>query len=66
MIVLATLILAFIISVVGVLAGAWWAPFVAGLAIGAVQPRARFAVPAGAMTVLLGRMATWVSRFLSW
>jgi hypothetical protein len=36
-----------------VLAGAWWAPFVAGLAIGFVQPRARFAVPAGAIVGLL-------------
>ncbi len=54
MIVPAVLILALIISVVGVLAGAWWAPFVAGLAIGAVQPRARFAIPAGAVIGLLG------------
>jgi hypothetical protein len=52
--VLATVILAFIVSVAGVLAGAWWAPFVAGLAIGAVQPRARFAIPAGAAVGLLG------------
>ncbi|MHB8613189.1 MAG: hypothetical protein ACYDAL_12280 [Candidatus Dormibacteraceae bacterium] len=54
MIVLATLVLAFIISLVGVLAGAWWAPFVAGLAFGAFQPRARFAIPAGAVIGLLG------------
>lgn len=54
MIVLAVLILAFIISLVGVLAGAWWAPFVAGLAIGGFQPRARFAIPAGAVIGLLG------------
>src|ERR1700687_1928013 len=40
-------ILAAIVSIAGVLAGAWWAPFVAGLAIGFVQPRARFAVAAG-------------------
>ena len=51
---LATVILAAIISVAGVLAGAWWAPFVAGLVIGAVHPRARFAVPAGAAIGLLG------------
>ena len=51
---LATVILAFIVSVAGVLAGAWWAPFLAGLVIGAVHPRARFAVPAGAVIGLLG------------
>ena len=50
----ATLVLALIVSVAGVPAGAWWAPFVAGLVIGAVQPRARFAVPAGAVVGLLG------------
>jgi hypothetical protein len=52
--VIATVILALIVSVAGVLAGAWWAPFVAGLVIGMVQPRARFAVPAGAVVGLLG------------
>jgi hypothetical protein len=51
--VLAAAILALIVSVAGVLAGAWWAPFVAGLAIGFVQPRARVAVPAGAIVGLL-------------
>ena len=50
---LAGVILATIVSIAGVLAGAWWAPFVAGLAIGLVQPRARFAVPAGAAAGLL-------------
>jgi hypothetical protein len=43
-----------IVSVAGVLAGAWWAPFLAGLAIGLAQPRARFAVPVGAAIGLLG------------
>jgi hypothetical protein len=52
-IVLATVILALIVAMAGVLAGAWWAPFVAGLAIGFVQPRARVAVPAGAIVGLL-------------
>jgi hypothetical protein len=46
-------ILASIVSIAGVLVGAWWAPFVAGLAIGFVQPRARFAVPVGAIVGLL-------------
>lgn len=50
---LAGLILASIVSIAGVLAGAWWAPFVVGLAIGFVQPRARFALPAGAVVGLL-------------
>jgi len=50
----ATVVFALIVSVASVLAGAWWAPFIAGLVIGAVQPRARFAVPAGAVVGLLG------------
>jgi len=50
---LAGVILAAIVSIAGVLAGAWWAPFVAGLAVGFVQPRARFAVPAGAIVGLI-------------
>jgi hypothetical protein len=52
--VIAVVIVAAIVSVAGVLAAAWWAPFVAGLAIGLVQPRARFAVPSGAAIGLLG------------
>jgi len=51
--VLAAVILASIVSIAAVLVGAWWAPFVAGLAIGFVQPKARFAVPAGAIVGLL-------------
>jgi len=50
---LAAVILAVIVAIAGVLAGAWWAPFIAGLAIGFVEPRARFAVPAGAAAGLL-------------
>jgi hypothetical protein len=50
---LAGVMLASIVSLAGVLAGAWWAPFVAGLAIGFVQPRARLAVPGGAIVGLL-------------
>jgi hypothetical protein len=52
-IVYAALILALIVSLAGVLAGAWWAPCVACLAIGFVLQRARFAVPAGAIVGLL-------------
>ncbi|MGH7761773.1 MAG: hypothetical protein ACREOY_10235 [Candidatus Dormibacteraceae bacterium] len=50
---LAGVILAAVVSIAGVLAGAWWAPFTVGLAIGFVQPRARFAVAAGAIVGLL-------------
>jgi hypothetical protein len=53
MIVYAGLILALVVSLAGVLAGAWWAPFVVCLAIGFVEPRARFAVPAGAVVGFL-------------
>lgn len=49
-----TVVVAAIVSVAGVLVGAWWAPFVAGLSVGVVQPRARFAVPIGAAIGLLG------------
>lgn len=50
---LAAVILAAIIAIAAVLVGVWWAPFVTGLAIGFVQPRARFAVPAGTAVGLL-------------
>jgi hypothetical protein len=51
---LAALILGLLISVAGVLVGAWWAPFTVGLAFGIVEPRARFAVPGGALIGLAG------------
>jgi hypothetical protein len=50
---LAGVILTAIVSIAGVLAGAWWVPFTVGLAIGFVQPRARFALPVGAVVGLL-------------
>lgn len=37
----------------GVLLGVWWAPFVVGLALGTIVPRARVAIPAGAGIGLL-------------
>jgi hypothetical protein len=52
--VVAALILGVLISVAGVLVGAWWAPFVVGLVFGIVEPRARVAIPAGAFVGLLG------------
>jgi hypothetical protein len=51
---LGALILGVLISVGGVLVGAWWAPFTVGIAFGIVEPRARFTVPAGALIGLAG------------
>jgi hypothetical protein len=42
------------IALAGVLIGAWWVTFPAGLLIGATLPRARVAIPAGALAGLLG------------
>lgn len=42
-----------IISLAGVLIGWWWAPFVVGLAIGGVEPRAGAAIPVAAISGLL-------------
>ena len=50
----AALIIALLVSVSGVLVGLWWAPFAAGIAFGIVEPRARFAVPGGAVIGLAG------------
>lgn len=37
----------------GVFLGFWWAPFAAGLAVGAIVPRARTAIPSAAAIGLL-------------
>jgi hypothetical protein len=42
------------ISFAGVLAGAWWLTFPAGMLVGAALPRARAAIPAGGLAGLLG------------
>ena len=42
-----------ILASVGVMLGAWWAPFLFGLAFGILQPRARLAVPFGALIGLV-------------
>jgi len=42
-----------ILANVGVTLGAWWAPFLFGLAFGILQPRARIAVPFGALIGLV-------------
>jgi hypothetical protein len=44
---LAALILGLIVSVGGMLVGAWWVPFTVGVVIGLAERRARFAIPAG-------------------
>ena len=50
----AALILGVLISVGCVLLEAWWAPFLVGVLFGAVEPRARFAIPGGALIGLAG------------
>jgi hypothetical protein len=47
------ILLATLLALAGVLLGVWWAPFVVGLALGAVSRRARIALPAGACVGLL-------------
>ena len=47
------ILLAVLLSLAGVLLGLWWAPFLTGLALGALDRRARVAVPAGAAIGLL-------------
>jgi hypothetical protein len=42
-----------ILATVGVMLGAWWAPFVVGFAFGVMVRRARFAVPLGAFIGLV-------------
>jgi hypothetical protein len=48
-----TIVLFPILATVAVMLGLWWAPFVFGLAFGVIQPRARIAVPVGALIGLL-------------
>ena len=50
-----------ILANVGVLLGAWWAPFVLGFAFGIIVPRARFAIPEGALIGLVGWLIPLVS-----
>jgi hypothetical protein len=46
-------VLALIVAAAGVMVGAWWAPFLVGIAIGTVERRGRLAVPLGAITGLI-------------
>jgi hypothetical protein len=49
----ATVLLAGLLALTGVLFGFWWAPFLVGLALGAVLPRARAAIPTSGAIGLL-------------
>jgi len=48
-----TVVLFPILATVGVMLGAWWAPFVFGFAFGVIESRARFAIPEGTLTGLV-------------
>jgi hypothetical protein len=48
-----SILLAALAALAGVLLGLWWAPFVVGAVLGALDPRARIMVPAGAGVGLL-------------
>jgi hypothetical protein len=48
-----TVVLFPILATVGVMLGAWWAPFVFGFAFGMISRRARFAIPVGALIGLV-------------
>ena len=49
----ATLLLAALLALAGVMLGLWWAPFVVGLALGAITQQARIAIPVGAAVGLV-------------
>ncbi len=48
----AVVLVAAVVSVAAMYVGAWWMSFLAGLAIGAFGPRARFGIPLGAVVGL--------------
>jgi hypothetical protein len=50
-----------ILATVGVMLGAWWAPFAFGVVFGGIQPRARIALPVGALIGLVGWLIPLVS-----
>jgi hypothetical protein len=56
-----TIVLFPILADGGVMLGAWWAPFVLGFAFGIIVPRARFALPVGALIGLVGWLIPLVS-----
>ena len=49
----AILLVGLMVALAGVLVGAWWAPFVVGMGTGVAEPRARIAIPVGAVSGLL-------------
>ena len=49
----ATVLVAGLLALTGVLFGLWWAPFLVGLAVGAVLPRSRAAIPTSGAIGLL-------------
>ena len=46
-------VIGIVLAVAAVMFGAWWAPFLVGIAIGVAQERARIAIPLGALTGLI-------------
>jgi hypothetical protein len=50
-----------ILAYVAVTLGAWWAPFLFGLMFGIIQPRARIAVPFGALIGLVAWLIPLIS-----
>ncbi len=50
-----------LLATAGVMLGAWWAPFAFGFAFGIIVPRARFAIPVGALIGLVGWLIPLVS-----
>jgi hypothetical protein len=46
-------VIGLIVAVAAVMFGAWWAPFLVGIAIGVAEERGRIAIPLGALTGLI-------------
>ena len=52
------MVLAALAALAGVLLGAWWAPFLIGLVLGAIVSRARVAIPTGTGIGLVAWLVT--------
>jgi hypothetical protein len=46
-------VIGLIVAAAAVMFGAWWAPFLVGIAIGVAEERGRIAIPLGALTGLI-------------